>query len=212
MLILRIIFTFVALIFMSITFIIYLKNKKILKNEKKLSKDEIKNRIKKFNIMLIISLVLSVIAIVITIVESSNEIKKNVNIDATSYSIYLKKYKDNNDIKTTLSYFPEEIESSRLIEFSEYSKNGLFAKSYFIFLKYQYDKTSIKKEIERISSISIEKIEDDQNPYYIYIISDNENNIKEYVLVDNNNRQIIYVFNQYFNKKDSKDISDYFID
>ena len=211
MLILRIIFTSIALLFMIVTFIMYIDIKKTLKSHKKVIKKDLEVKTKRFNIMIIISIVLSIIAIVITVIENSTEIKKNANINATNYEIYIKKYKENDDINAELDYFPDNVNASNVIEFSEYRKNGLFSKSYFILLKYQYSKSELISELERIKLMSIENIEDNQNPYYIYLIS-NEDNIKEYVLLDNNSNQLIYVFNQRFSKKDVEGLSDYFVD
>ena len=211
MLVLRIILASFAFVFMIVTLIIYLNMKKTLKKNTKIDKSYIEKQTKTFTILMIISILLGIAAVVFGIIYKGSKIKENLNISPSNYEMYIKQYRDADDIKSKLELFKDTIEEENVLEFSEFNRDGLFNKSYFLCLKYQYDKKTIKEEIERINSLSRESIEDNKIPYLIYIVTDSDS-VKEYALIDEEKYQIIYIFNQSFNKDEIKIDVSYFID
>ena len=193
-----------ALIFIIVTVMIYFNMKKELFSKKRIDKKYLEKQTKIFNILLIISFVLSVITIIVSTIGSSTEIRENININPSQYSTFVEQYIADENIYTSLSSFPKEIEQENVIEFSEYNRDNFLNTSHFIYLKYEYkDKKDYKKEYERIKQLSI-KEEVLSDIYTKYLISNDEDNVLEYVLINDKDKIIIYVFSQFFDKDEIK--------
>lgn len=196
----RIFLTILSIIMIIITLYFYFNLKNDLKKKNRITKIYILDKLKIFNILLIVSISLSVITIIYNISTGINRIRKNENID--NYELYINEYIKNDDIHSNLSSFPKNIDKNNVLSFGEYNRDGLFDGSYFIYLRYQYEEELFNKELSRIKVLSNKKIENKDINYIAYIINDDYHGTSEYVLIDETNYQIIYVFNQLFSSSE----------
>ena len=127
--------------------------------------------------------------------------------DVINYDKYKKELIKNLDVQSSLYIFPENVELDNVVKFNYMKEDGLFEGGYILFLEYQYDNDSYKKEIERLKEIrsnilgnqkKILYTEDGFN-YPAYITIFDGIGSYEYALVDRDNLKIIYVFDQILN-------------
>ena len=191
----NIILGIISLLVILYTIIFYLRLKKEVNTNKKMSDDYFVNMINRFRILTIISILLGVISFGYNVYITLNKVYEDNDIN--KYEEYISNLRNDSSVNSDLLIFPDKVDKNKVKEFKNYNKNFIVNSSYFILLKYEYNEEEFNIELNRLKYYSKEEINKDGSE--LYIVSNNEDS-KEYIIIENN--IITYVYNQSFNKSD----------